>query len=89
MTLGGQAASRIIVLPNMRGIIARFDNLFANTVPKISELAKLRVWTSEGVDTAAAKFIIVPPRAGAAACGDGLGDDDAGEIATAAGTADR
>ncbi len=88
VTLGGQAASRITVLPNMRGIIARFDNLFVDTVPKISEQAKLRVWTSEGVDTAAARFIVVPPRDGAT-CGDALGDDDAGEIATAAGTADR
>jgi hypothetical protein len=89
VTLGGQTASRITVLPNMRGIIARFDDLFADTVPKISEVAKLRVWTSEGVDTAAAKFIIVPPSAGTTACGDGLGDDDSGEIATAAGAADR
>ncbi len=87
VTLGSQTASRITVLPNMRGIIARFENLFAGSVPRTSETAKLRVWTSEGVDTAATTFNVSPPAPGTADCGSG--NDDAGEVATAARTADR
>jgi hypothetical protein len=87
VTLGSQTASRITVLPNMRGIIASFENLFAGSVPRTSETAKLRVWTSEGVDTAATTFNVAPPASGTADCGSG--NDDAGEVAAAARTADR
>lgn len=87
VTLGSETAARITVLPNMRGIIARFENLFAGNVPRTSETAKLRVWTSEGVDTAATTFTIAPPAPGKADCRSG--NDDAGEVATAARTADR
>jgi hypothetical protein len=71
----------------MRGIIARFENLFAGSIPRTSETAKLRVWTSEGVDTAATTFNVAPPAPGTADCGSG--NDDAGEVATVARTADR
>ena len=87
VTLGSQAATRITVLPNMRGIIARFDDLFAENVPRASESVKLRVWTSEGVDTAASTFSITPPSPARADCA-ASGDDDAGEVATTARTAD-
>jgi hypothetical protein len=93
VTLGGQAADRITVLPNMRGIIARFDRLFASDVPAGYEPAKLRVWTSEGVDAASTTFNIGPPRDGASTCdagaANGSGDDDAGEVAARAGAPDR
>lgn len=43
VTLGGQEASRIVVLPNMRGILAIFD------VVRTSEVnPTLTVWTSVG-----------------------------------------
>ena len=89
VTLGSQAATRITVLPNMRGIIARFDNLFAESVPKPNEPVKLRVWTSEGVDTAATVFSVAQPSPGSTGCVDGSGDDDAGELAAAARAAER
>ena len=92
VTLGGQDADRITVLPNMRGIIARFDRLFASDVPARYEPAKLRVWTSEGVDTASATFNVGPPRDGSFRCdapAGGSGDDHPGEVATGAGAPDR
>ena len=89
VTLGSQLASRITVLPNMRGIIAKFDNLLAGNVPSAAEQVKLRVWTSEGVDTATATFRITPPRPGASGCDAGSGNDDAGEIAASARAPDR
>jgi hypothetical protein len=76
----------------MRGIIARFERLFASDVPAGYEAAKLRVWTSEGVDTASAEFNVGPPRNGASDCdapGNGSGDDHPGEVTAGTGTPDR
>ena len=89
VTLGSQVATRITVLPNMRGIIAKFENLFAANVPGADEQVKLRVWTSEGVDTAVATFSITPPRAGTANCDAASGNDNAGEVTAAARAPDR
>ena len=54
VTLGGQQADAIAVLPNMEGIIATFDQvqpLPASTDPEPDE-AYLVVWTSEGEEPA-------------------------------------
>ena len=58
VTLGAQRANRITVLPNMRGIIAEFDQVAIPTtdfdLPSVTEPISvpvtLRVWTSEGMD---------------------------------------
>ena len=53
VTLGAQKANRIMVLPNMEGIIAEFAPVEIPHRSKDDVLkAKLQVWTSEGVDTA-------------------------------------
>jgi hypothetical protein len=60
VTLGSQRASEILVLPNMRGIVATFDviELPSNPKPCRTEVP-IRVWTSEGVTMEdAAKAII-------------------------------
>jgi hypothetical protein len=44
VTLGGQQADEISVLPNMKGIIARFYGV----EPSISGSEDLYLWTSEG-----------------------------------------
>jgi hypothetical protein len=55
VTLGSQAAERITVLPNMKGIIARFECVrpqFRADGVKVEghrELVAVKVWTSEGV----------------------------------------
>ncbi len=53
VTLGAQKANRITVLPNMEGIIAEFTPV---EIPYRGQgdavMAKLQVWTSEGMDTA-------------------------------------
>ena len=91
VTLGGETAKRIMVLPNMRGVVAKFENLFATSVPRTETMAKLRVWTSEGVDTAARDVQILPPHEGAACLtdGKGSGDDGPGNVAAGTGAADR
>lgn len=72
VTLGGQPADRITVLPNMGGIIARFSRL----PPTIGEgNATLAVWTSEGVDMVTDKVRVTIP--------DGCGDAPADESPTA------
>lgn len=43
VTLGGQEAKRIVVMPNMRGIVAEFDRIEAN-----ESQPKLMIWTSTG-----------------------------------------
>jgi hypothetical protein len=53
VTLGAQKADRIIVLPNMEGIIAEFCRVeIPHSGEDSSPEVKLQVWTSEGVDTA-------------------------------------
>ena len=92
VTLGDQTANRITVLPNMRGIVARFDDLLANSIPNTETMAKLRVWTSEGVDTAMREITILPPASGAACLeppAPPSGDNGAGDVAASAGAADR
>ena len=92
VTLGSQVANRIIVLPNMRGIVAKFDRLLANAAPVAPSWAKLQVWTSEGVDTAAREIKINPPREGVTCSPEAevaSGDDGAGDAAAGAGTSDR
>jgi hypothetical protein len=51
VTIGAQRSKRIFVLPNMKGIIAEFDEINAQeTRPDNDDsIAELRVWTSEGV----------------------------------------
>jgi hypothetical protein len=75
VTLGAQQANRITVLPNMRGIIARFDEVMlppaqALVDAKVSKyvgekpyaLADIMVWTSEGVSETARRAIVVMPK---------------------------
>lgn len=57
VTVGSEQADKITVLPNMRGIVAEFSRL----PPFASDKAKLRVWTSEGVDTAKREIRIIKP----------------------------
>ncbi len=66
VTLGAQKADRITVLPNMEGIIAEFDPV---EIPPVSgtgktSKVKLRVWTSEGADTAEKDVDIQAPSNG-------------------------
>jgi hypothetical protein len=65
VTIGAQRADRIAVLPNMRGIIADFKEVqrpvgLADGGKAVKE--ELRVWTSEGVDTARERIMIAPPK---------------------------
>lgn len=51
VTLGGQIANEIEVLPNMQGIVARFDEISEPASPSGKakrENVPVRVWTSEG-----------------------------------------
>jgi hypothetical protein len=54
VTLGGQVADRITVTPDMRGIIASFDQINwppnLGRGPEANSFAPLVVWTSEGSD---------------------------------------
>ena len=59
VTLGGQKADRITVLPNMRGIMAEFQRVKRSPFP--NEWEWLQVWTSEGVDTATTPIKVLPP----------------------------
>ena len=55
VTLGSQRADRIVVLPNMHGIIATFNTIQIPNVapgPKRDAETKLRVWTSQGMSFA-------------------------------------
>lgn len=58
VTLGGQRAERIIVLPNMRGILAEFQEVRPPPMGQVSEPRKLRVWTTEGMDELDQDFTI-------------------------------
>lgn len=50
VTIGTQPSDRIIVLPNMEGIIAQFDKIRAPAWgKKVTLELKLRVWTSTGM----------------------------------------
>jgi hypothetical protein len=50
VTLGAQTADRIVVLPNMQGVIAHFNEIAFPTNALVSGASpvSLRVWTSEG-----------------------------------------
>lgn len=56
VTLGSQRADRIVVLPNMHGIIATFNTVQIPNVAPDSDTknakTKLRVWTSQGISFA-------------------------------------
>lgn len=52
VTLGGQRASEIVVLPDMRGVVATFDLVTRGPKGK-DEVRPLKVWTSEGSTLAA------------------------------------
>lgn len=56
VTLGGHQADQIIVMPDMRGIIAHFENV----PPMRKGDALLQLWTSEGSDRIDNKVSIVP-----------------------------
>ena len=50
VTLGSQRANEILVLPNMRGIIATFEKIELPSSPRPCKTeVPIRVWTSEGV----------------------------------------
>ncbi len=59
VTLGAERAREIWVMPNMGGIVARFDRIPALHSCKADHV-KLRVWTSEGMDIVHNKVFIVP-----------------------------
>ncbi len=64
VTLGGEVADRIEVMPNMRGVIATFSHFKAAQPPEPGdpEGLRLRVWTSEGVDLAQRLVRIKAPK---------------------------
>jgi hypothetical protein len=60
VTLGSQRADRIIVLPNMTGIIAKFDCVVAQTGSRETpNFVDVRVWTSEGATTSLPRLVEV------------------------------
>jgi hypothetical protein len=69
VTLAGQIADKITVLPNMRGVVASFEPVeimhrmpfdpATAVVP--GEIAKLTIWTSEGKVEYPSKINILPP----------------------------
>jgi hypothetical protein len=69
VTLGAQRADRIVVLPNMEGIVAVFDEVYSPTVPQENGevYVPLRVWTSEGTDVAP-EAVRIAPVAGSGIC---------------------
>lgn len=87
VTLGDQSANRIVVLPNMRGIIATFTRYRPSAIPTTVSTAKLRVWTSEGVDTAKQPVTILPPADPKQCALPVSGDDGAPESGAAGGVA--
>lgn len=65
VTLGAYQADKIVVMPNMEGIIAIFDDLrslqsdvITDGKRSTSEQLKLRVWTSEGVAESSRIFTV-------------------------------
>jgi hypothetical protein len=61
VTLGGQRANRIIVMPDMRGIVAEFDAVLPISTPAAAEDERLlRIWTTEGSDAATKKIVVLP-----------------------------
>lgn len=75
VTLGGFQASQIVIMPNMEGIVAVFDNLPANlALPEsgaeagasgkaVGKPMSLMVWTSEGVASSERAFLPVSTKA--------------------------
>ncbi|MES0092928.1 hypothetical protein [Mesorhizobium sp. M0030] len=70
VTIGSQRATRITVLPNMRGIIADFRNL---PIPSNDAAQSLTVWTSEGFDSVRDAVIVKAPK-DSAGCEDAPAD---------------
>jgi hypothetical protein len=70
VTLDAQLAAKITVLPNMEGVIADFDevqipNPLSNSDENTRNLevpARLRIWTSEGMDEASSDVRIRLPK---------------------------
>lgn len=58
VTLGSQEATEIKVMPNMEGILARFERV---EIPDQSDEETLRVWTSEGMAELRQKIAIRIP----------------------------
>jgi hypothetical protein len=64
VTLGGQVADRITVLPSMRGIIAHFGEVEippALTNPSKESKLPVTIWTSEGQYTLPSEAVVVIP----------------------------
>ena len=65
VTLGGQKADLIEVLPDMSGIIARFSRVGLpeqdGEPTNVAKPIDLSVWTSEGHDTLTDRISILPP----------------------------
>lgn len=72
VTLGGQSATRIRVLPNMDGIIAEFDAVAAPASRPRGDGDQriLRVWTSEGAATSSKDIRVIVPDGAPLACPD-------------------
>lgn len=70
VTLGGQIADRITVLPDMRGIVASFEQVDTPPGAAAGEPARgtLSVWTSEGRDDVLAPVEILVPAEAAGGC---------------------
>jgi len=72
VTLGSQRADEILVLPNMRGIIATFKKIEQPSRPEpCSVFVPIRVWTSEGVtmdDSAQAQIYSTDKRGNGPGC---------------------
>lgn len=74
VTLGGQRADKINVLPNMEGIIASFEKvqpIHASANDRLAPSSKrvLRVWTSEGVATSTKMVNVSMPASASESCG--------------------
>ena len=72
VTLGGQIANKITVLPDMRGIVATFERVGLPAGARAGEpiAETLVVWTSEGRDEVPEKVAILftPAAASAGSC---------------------
>lgn len=64
VTLGAQKADRIEVLPNMKGILARFERVSPAMVPDATGRLPLVVWTSQGKEDAGEVIVKQPVQAG-------------------------
>jgi hypothetical protein len=69
VTLGAQKSNRIVVLPNMEGIIASFDCVEPQTAvwaessstEPVRQHVDVKVWTSEGVTEPLDATLVIPP----------------------------